>query len=117
MMKKVLDDAAAYILEDNKNIKKAIEKEDAKKIAAEVARQLEKEIEEVKEYNSMPKLKVKKVELEGEFGSYIREGNKVTAGEITFNSLQDLEEYKRREIELFNLKMQEIEAVYKAEVR
>lgn len=46
---KVLDDAAAYILEDNKSIKKAIEKEDvkkdAKKIAKEVARQLEKEIE------------------------------------------------------------------------
>ncbi|MDU7243242.1 hypothetical protein [Clostridium sp.] len=114
---KVLDDAAAYILEDNKNIKKAIEKEDAKKIAKEVGRQLEKEIEEVKENKSMPKLKVMKVELEGEFGSYIREGNKVTAGEITFNSLQDLEEYKKREIELFNLKMQEIEAVYKAEVR
>lgn len=114
---KVLDDAAAYILEDNKNIKKAIEKEDAKKIAKEVARQIEKEIEEVKEDKSMPKLKVMKVELEGEFGSYVREGNKVTAGEITFNSLQDLEEYKRREIELFNLKMQEIEAVYKAEVR
>lgn len=114
---KVLDDAAAYILEDNKNIKKAIEKEDAKKIEAEVARQIEKEIEEVKEDNSMPKLKVMKVELEGEFGSYIREGDKVTAGEITFNSLQDLEEYKKREIELFNLKMQEIEAVYKAEVR
>jgi hypothetical protein len=114
---KVLDDAAAYILEDNKNIKKAIEKEDAKKIAKEVARQIEKEIEEVKEDKSMPKLKVMKVELEGEFGSYVREGNKVTAGEITFNSLQDLEEYKRREIELFNLKMKEIEAVYKAEVR
>ncbi|MDB1924080.1 hypothetical protein PMY56_13535 [Clostridium tertium] len=128
---KVLDDAAAYILEDNKNIKKAIEKEDAKKIAAEVARQIEKEIEkedhnsqvekkvqeEVKEEKSMCKLKIKKLELEGEYGSYIREGNKVTAGEITFNSLQELEEYKKREIELFNLKMQEIEAVYKAEVR
>jgi hypothetical protein len=111
------EDAATYILQDNKNIKKAIEKEDAKKIAKEVARQIEKEIEEVKEDKSMPKLKVMKVELEGEFGSYVREGNKVTAGEITFNSLQDLEEYKRREIELFNLKMKEIEAVYKAEVR
>lgn len=42
---KVIEDAAAYILEDNKNIKKAIEKEDAKKIAKEVGRQLEKEIE------------------------------------------------------------------------
>ncbi|MDU7948717.1 MAG: hypothetical protein E7J31_09775 [Clostridium sp.] len=40
---KEIEDAANYILEDNKNVKKAIEKEDAKKIAAEVARQIEKE--------------------------------------------------------------------------
>lgn len=42
---KEIEDAANYILEDNKNVKKAIEKEEAKKIAKEVARQLEKEIE------------------------------------------------------------------------
>lgn len=108
-----LEDAAAYILEDNKNIKKVIEKEDAKKIAKEVARQIEKEMEEVKEEKVMCKLKIKKVELEGEFGSYIREGDKVIAGEITFNSIEELEEYQRKEIDLFNRRMEEIKEVYK----
>ncbi|MBS5305764.1 hypothetical protein [Clostridium sp.] len=119
------EDAATYILQDNKNIKKAIEKEDAKKIAQEVARQIEKELEkehiaeygqmaeENKEEKAISKLKIKKVELEGEFGSYIREGNKVIAGEITFNSLEELEEYQRKEIELFNKRMEEIREVYK----
>ena len=105
-------------------------KEDAKKIAKEVARQIEKELEkedhiaevgqmveeskeEVKGEKAMSKLKIKKVELEGEFGSYIREGNKVIAGEITFNSLEELEEYQRKEIELFNRRMEEIREVYK----
>ncbi|MGG7059858.1 hypothetical protein ACQPUZ_16455 [Clostridium tertium] len=124
------EEAARYILEDNKEIKNAVEKEDAEKIAKEVARQIEKELEkedhiaevgqmveeskeEVKEEKAMSKLKIKKVELEGEFGSYIREGNKVIAGEITFNSLEELEEYQRKEIELFNRRMEEIREVYK----
>ena len=125
-----IEDAAAYILEDNKEIKKVVEKEEAKKIAKKVAKDLEKEIEkedhivevgqmveeskeEVKEEKTMSKLKVKRIELEGEFGSYIREGDKVTAGEITFNSLEELEEYKKKEIELFNRRMEEIKEVYK----
>ena len=124
------EEAAKYILEDNKELKKVVEKEDAKKIAKEVARQIEKELEkedhiaevgkmveeskeEVKGEKNMSKLKIKKVELEGEFGSYIREGNKVIAGEITFNSLEELEEYQRKEIELFNRRMEEIREVYK----
>lgn len=124
------EEAARYILEDNKEIKDEVKKEDAKKIAKEVARQIEKELEkedhiadvgqmieeskeEVKEEKAMSKLKIKKVELEGEFGSYIREGNKVIAGEITFNSLEELEEYQRKEIELFNRRMEEIREVYK----
>lgn len=124
------EEAARYILEDNKEIKNAVEKEDAEKIAKEVARQIEKELEKedhiaevgqmieeskekVKGEKAMSKLKIKKVELEGEFGSYIREGNKVIAGEITFNSLEELEEYQRKEIELFNRRMEEIREVYK----
>ncbi|MGG7058728.1 hypothetical protein ACQPUZ_10560 [Clostridium tertium] len=124
------EEAARYILEDNKEIKNAVEKEDAEKIAKEVARQIEKELEkedhiaevgqmgeeskeEVKGEKAMSKLKIKKVELEGEFGSYIREGNKVIAGEITFNSLEELEEYQRKEIEIFNRRMEEIREVYK----
>lgn len=119
------EEAAKYILEDDKELKKSVEKEDAKKIAQEVARQIEKElekehiaeygqmVEENKEEKAISKLKIKKVELEGEFGSYIREGNKVIAGEITFNSLEELEEYQRKEIELFNKRMEEIREVYK----
>ncbi|MGG7143569.1 hypothetical protein ACQPVP_08890 [Clostridium nigeriense] len=120
------EEAAKYILEDSKESKN----EDAKKIAKEVARQIEKELEKedhiaeigqmieeskegVKGEKAMSKLKIKKVELEGEFGSYIREGNKVIAGEITFNSLEELEEYQRKEIELFNRRMEEIREVYK----
>ena len=121
-----IEDATNYIFgEETKKLKEEIEKEssekikeEAKKVSEEVARQLEKEInkevqEEVKEEKVMSKLKIKKVELEGEFGSYIREGDKVTAGEITFNSLEELEEYKKKEIELFNRRMEEIKEVYK----
>ena len=80
---------------------------------AEVGKMVEESKEEVKGEKTMSKLKIKKVELEGEFGSYIREGNKVIAGEITFNSLEELEEYQRKEIELFNRRMEEIREVYK----
>lgn len=107
-----IEDAAAYILDDNKEIKKVIKNQDAKKIAEEVSRQVEKEIATVK----TNKLKIKKIELEGEFGSYIKEGSTVIAGEITFNSLEELQEYKKKEIEIFNLRMKEIEDVYNAEV-
>lgn len=44
-----IEDAAAYILEDNKELKKIVEKEDAKKIAEEVARQVEKKQRKSKE--------------------------------------------------------------------
>ena len=86
---KVLDDAAAYILEDNKSIKEVVEKEDikkeAKKIAAEVARQLEKEVSieeritevvkkvEAKESDDLEVLEevvIKEVKLKGKNGVY-----------------------------------------------
>lgn len=82
---KEIENAAAYILEDNKNIKKTIEKEDAKKIAKEVARQLEKGIEkedritevvknvEVKESDDLEVLEevvIKEVKLKGRNGVY-----------------------------------------------
>lgn len=109
-----IEDAATYILEDNKELKKVVEKELEKEDhIAEVGKMVEESKEEVKEEKGMSKLKIKKVELEGEFGSYIREGNKVIAGEITFNSLEELEEYQRKEIELFNRRMEEIREVYK----
>lgn len=96
------------IIEGNTDIK-----EEAKKIAEEVASSLEEELEiqEIKGVNIM-KLKIKKVELEGEFGSYIKEGDKVISGEMVFNSLEEVEEYQRKEIELFNRRMEELKACY-----
>lgn len=103
-------------------------KEEAKEIAKKVADNLEEELEkeepivevkqeeikeEVKEEKKVSKLKFRRVEIDGEFGSYVKEGNKVVAGEITFNSLEELEEYQRKEIELFNKRMEEIREVYK----
>ena len=121
---KNIDDAAKYILEDNKKIKVKLE-QDAKEIARNVAVNLEKELEkevqeqvqdkaqEVKEEKKMSKLKVKRIEVDGEFGSYVREGNKVVAGDITFNSLEEAEDHYKREIEILNNKIQEIKEVYK----
>lgn len=126
------EDAAKYILEDNKALKEEIKKE-AKEIANKAVNNLEKELEkeehiaegskkveeikEAKEEPVMSKLKIKKAEIEGEYGIYIKEGNKVIAGEEIFNSLKELEEYKKKEIEKFNLRMQEIEDVYNGEFR
>lgn len=107
-----VQDAAAYILEDNKELKKLLEEESKEEVKAPAV----KKIEIHKEKKEVSKLKIKKIELEGEFGSYIKEGNKVIAGDIVFNSLQELEVYKKKEIEAFNLRMKEIEDVYNAEV-
>lgn len=75
-----IEDAAAYILEDNKGLKAVVEKEEAKKIAKEVAENLEKEIEkEVKEEKEVSKEKgleiieevvVKTVKAKGINGMY-----------------------------------------------
>lgn len=114
---KVLEDAAAYILEDNKNIKKAIEKEDvkkdAKKIAKEVARQLEKEIEkedhiaevgqmiEVKEnddFEVLEEVVIKEVKLKGRNGVYeAKTGIGVELNnegyKIAFSNIEELESF------------------------
>ena len=115
-----IEDAAAYILEDTKELRKTVEIEEAKKVAEEVTRQLKRDIEHiaeggeiVKEEKPISKLVIKKVELAGEFGTYTKEGNKVVAGEMTFNNLEELEEYRRKEIDLFNRKMEELREVYK----
>lgn len=117
------EDAAKYILEDNKNLKEKI-KSDAKKIAKDVANNLEEELEkenqviekkaqEFKEEKPMSKLKVKRIEVDGEFGSYVREGNKVVAGDITFNSLEEAEDHYKKEIEILTNKIEEVKEVYK----
>lgn len=92
---KVLDDAAAYILEDNKNIKKAIEKEDAKKIAAEVARQIEKESDDLE---VLEEVVIKEVKLKGRNGVYEAKTGIGVALEnegykLAFSNIEDLESF------------------------
>lgn len=125
---KNIDDATKYILKNNKELK-----EDARKIAKSVADNLEKELgkedhiaeakqkvqkdekkiqERIKEEKKMSKLKVKRIEVDGEFGSYVREGDKVLAGDITFNSLEEAENYYKKEIEILTNKIAEVKEVY-----
>lgn len=92
---KVLDDAAAYILEDNKNIKKDIEKEDAKKIAAEVARQIEKESDDLE---VLEEVVIKEVKLKGKNGVYEAKTGLGVALEsegykLAFSNIEDLESF------------------------
>lgn len=92
---KVLDDAAAYILEDNKNIKKAIEKEDAKKIAAEVARQIEKESDDLE---VLEEVVIKEVKLKGKNGVYEAKTGVGVALEsegykLAFSNIEELESF------------------------
>ena len=122
---KKTEDAAKYILEDNKKLKEKIEldaKEMAKKVADNLDKELEKEDhepeanqnikEEIKEKKSMSRLKFRRIEVDGEFGSYVREGNKVVAGDITFNSLEEAENYYKKEIEILTNKIEEVKEVY-----
>lgn len=110
---KVIEDAAVYILEDNKNIKKAIEKEDANKIAKEVARQLEKEVSiedritdvvkkvEVKESDDLEVLEevvIKEVKLKGKNGVYEAKTGVGVALEsegykLAFSNIEELESF------------------------
>lgn len=92
---KVLDDAAAYILQDNKNIKKAIEKEDAKKIAAEVARQIEKESDDLE---VLEEVVIKEVKLKGKNGVYeAKTGLGVALAsegyKLAFSNIEELESF------------------------
>lgn len=117
---KKTEDAAKYILEDNKNLKEKImidAKEMAKKVAENINEELEKEVQdndqkEIKEKKPMSRLKFRRIEVDGEYGSYVREGNKVVAGDITFNSLEEAENYYKKEIEILTNKIEEVKEVY-----
>lgn len=69
--------------------------------------------EEVKEEKKVSKLKVVKkvMEVEGEFGKYVIDGNVITKGEEKFNSIADIEKYEKAEIEKFAKQMAELREV------
>ena len=57
-------------------------------------------------------VKVVSRELEGEFGKYIADENGVTREDITFKNLQEVEKYKKEQLEKFEREIAELEAVF-----
>ena len=57
-------------------------------------------------------VKVVSRELEGEFGKYIADENGVKREDITFKNLQEVEKYKKEQLEKFEREIAELEAVF-----
>lgn len=80
----------------------------------------------MKDENCVPKeatdiinddLKIKQATvIKGKYGIYIKDKNKVIAGDITFKDAEDIEEYRKKEISLFYKRLSEIMDVMKLEV-
>lgn len=62
-------------------------------------------------------LQVTSMTIKGQYADYIKDGGKVICGEETFYSIEDLEEYKKREIASFYARLGEILEVFELEVR
>lgn len=102
-----IEDAAAYILEDNKDLKRVVEKEEAKKVAEEVARQVEKEInkdhiaEAVQKVDDLEVLEeevIKHIKVKGRNGIYEAKtglGVALESGEykLAFCNVEEVEEF------------------------
>ena len=50
--------------------------------------------------------------MEGEFGKYIADENGVKREDITFKNLQEVEKYKKEQLEKFEREIAELEAVF-----
>lgn len=107
--------------EDIKDLKKEIKaknheiyKSKQEKNKKETKKEIEKEVqEEVKEEKKMSKLRVikKVMEVEGEFGKYLIDGNVITKGEEKFSSVADIDKYEKEEISKFEQQMAELREV------
>lgn len=62
-------------------------------------------------------LEVTSMTIKGQYADYIRDGDKVICGEEVFYSIDDLEEYKKKEIANFYARLGEIYEVFELEVR
>ena len=70
----------------------------------------EKKMSNLKVINEV--VKVVSRELEGEFGKYIADENGVKREDITFKNLQEVEKYKKEQLEKFEREIAELEAVF-----
>lgn len=60
---------------------------------------------------SKPKLKIKKAEIEGEYGEYIISDDGVRLGDQLFKTPDDIEKYRLKELEDFYAQLREINEV------
>lgn len=60
---------------------------------------------------SKPKLKIKKAEIEGEYGEYIISNDGVQLGDQLFKTPEDIEKYRLKELEEFYAQLREINEV------
>ena len=75
----------------------------------------EKKVESKEVKNNKLK-KQQAIVIKGEYGIYIKEGNKVISGDIIFEDAEEIEEYKKKEIALFYRRLSEIMDVMNLEV-
>lgn len=74
----------------------------------------ELKIEDKKEEIKAPKLKIveRKLKVEGEYSSYLVDGNTVINGEKEFNSIQDVDKYEQEKILELAKQITELKAVF-----
>lgn len=112
------------------NTSKCVPKDLVKKINnKEVEEVMKEEVKEVEKINvdhdtkdkitdeKKSNLQVTSMTIKGQYADYIKDGEKVICGEETFYSIEDLEEYKKREIANFYARLGEILEVFELEVR
>ena len=72
------------------------------------------ELIKIKDNNKLKKQDA--VVIKGECGIYIKEGNRVIAGDVIFNNSEDIENYRKKEIAVFYKRLSEIMDVMNLEV-
>lgn len=113
-------------MKTSKCVPKDLVKKINNKEVEEVMKEEVKEVEKINvDHNTKEKitdekksnLKVTSMTIKGQYADYIKDGEKVICGEETFYSIEDLEEYKKREIASFYARLGEILEVFELEVR
>jgi hypothetical protein len=87
-----------------------------------VKEEKEKKSNKKSKVNNEPGIKKSNLEIttmvvKGKYASYIKQGDTVKSGDLMFYTIADIEEYKKREIEEFNAKIDELIQVFGLEVR
>jgi hypothetical protein len=105
-------------IKDPAPVEKAVTEEEPKEIKKPMVKiKSETKKEEEVKVNKESKLKLvsKSIVVEGEFGKYNIDQVGVTVGELQFESLADVEEYKADELEAFEKRIAEIKQVVAGE--